>query len=190
MDLPVDDAIVAGLAADEIAAGNLIAAFGAAGIALQSIRIGAQDSARALAIATAHGVRGDVSPEDPLAGAPGLGTEADHRRRVDRGGMIGALAGALIGAVFGMLPPGRFVSPSPDQAPLVDALLFFAAGGISGVVLGGSFGEQLSTHAGFRLIDGMAEGRIAVSVSCASPQTADVRAIFDEQRASDIVVIG
>jgi len=190
MDLPADDAIVAGLAADEIAAGNLITAFGAAGIGLQSIRMGAQDSARAFAIATELGVRGDLKPEDPLAGAPGLGTEATHRRRVDRGGMIGALAGALIGAVFGMLPQGRFVSPAPDQAPLVDALLFFAAGGISGVVLGGSFGEQLSTHAGFRLIDGMAEGRIAVSVSCAKAKTAAIRAIFDEQRASDIVVIG
>lgn len=190
MDLPADEAIVAGLAADEIAAGNLIAACSAAGVALQTIRIGAQDSARALAVAAAHGVRGDLNPEDPLAGAPGLGTETEHRRRVDRGGMIGALAGALIGALFGMLPPGRFVSPIPDQAPLVEALLFFAAGGISGVVLGGAFGGQLSTHAGFRLIDGMAEGRIAVAVACASAQTAAVRAIFDEQRAADVVVIG
>ncbi|HEY7787186.1 MAG TPA: hypothetical protein VIF33_01595 [Casimicrobiaceae bacterium] len=190
MDLPGDDAVVAGLAADETAVADLVAALREAGVELQAIRVGASEPARADAIAVAHGVQTGVDLEDPLAGAPGLGDAADHRRRIDRGGMIGAIAGAVIGVVLGMLPAGRFLSSLPDQAPLVDGLLFFVAGGISGAVLGGAFGLQRSTHAGFRLVDGMAEGSIALLVTCPRAQSAALRAVMDAHRATDVVVIG
>jgi hypothetical protein len=190
MDLPEAVAVVAGLVSDEIAGAELVAALRESGIELHSIRVGASDPARAEAFAQSQGVRNDVTADDPLAGAPGLGDAADHRRRTDRGGMIGGIAGALVGAVLGMLPAGRFLSSFPDQAPLIDGLLFFVAGGISGAVLGGAFGLQRSTHAGFRLIDGMAEGSIAFIVSCEPAQSTAVRAVFDAHRATDVVVVG
>jgi hypothetical protein len=190
MDLPGDDAVVAGLAADETAVAVLVAALREAGIDLHAIRVGTLDQTRAAAIALAQGVRTDVDSDDPLAGAPGLGDAADHRLRVDRGGMIGAIVGAVIGAGLGLLPAGRFLSSFPDQAPLIDGLLFFVAGGISGAVLGGAFGLQRSTHAGFRLVDGMAEGSIALLVSCPRAQSTAVRAVLDAHRATDVVVIG
>jgi hypothetical protein len=190
MDLPEDEVIVAGLAADETATGNLIAALRAADIELRAIHVGAADRARAQALAAAHQVQADIAPGDPLAGAPGLGDAAGHRARIDRGGMTGALVGAAVGAAFGMLPIGRFITTIPEQAPLIDGLLFFVAGGISGAVLGGAFGRQLSTHAGFRLIDGMDEGSIAVIVNCAHAQTKQIREIFESERATDVVGIG
>jgi len=190
MDLPAGDAVVAGLAADDVVVGDLVAALRGSLIDVQTIRLGARDRARAEAIAAAHSVAADLAADDPLAGAPGLGTQADHRVRIDKGGVIGALAGAAIGAALGLFPLGRFVTMAPDQAPLIDGLLFFVAGGISGAVLGGAFGEQLSTHAGFRLIDGMDEGSIAVLVTCAREHSGAIRAIFDANRATDVVVIG
>jgi hypothetical protein len=190
MDLPGDDAVIAGLAADEAAITVLVAALREAGVDFSAIRVGASDQARADAIASANGIQTGIDPDDPLAGAPGLGDAADHRRRIDRGGMIGAIAGALLGAALGMFPAGRFLSTFPDQAPLIDGLLFFVAGGISGGVLGGAFGLQRSTHAGFRLIDGMAEGSVALFVSCPAGQSAAVRAILDAHRTADVVVIG
>jgi hypothetical protein len=190
MDLPAVDAIVAGLAVDDAAVADLVAALRASTEELRTIRVGARDRARAEAIAAAHGVAADVATDDPLAGAPGLGTQADHRLRIDKGGVIGALAGAAIGTALGFLPAGRFITMVPDQAPLIDGLLFFVAGGISGAVLGGAFGQQLSTHAGFRLIDGMDEGSIAVIVSCVHDRASAIRAIFDANRATDVVVIG
>ena len=57
-------------------------------------------------------------------------------------------------------------------------------------ILGGAFGLQRSTHAGFRLVDGMAEGSIALLVSCASAQSTAVRAVLDAHHATDVVVIG
>jgi hypothetical protein len=190
MDLPGEDAVVAGLASDETAVADLVAALREAGVELHAIRIGAAEPSRADAIAVAHGVRTGVDLEDPLAGAPGLGDETGHRLRVDRGGMIGAIVGAVIGVVLGLLPAGRFLSTFPDEAPLIDGLLFFVAGGISGAVLGGAFGLQRSTHAGFRLVDGMAEGSIALLVTCPPAQSAAVQAVMDAHRATDVVVIG
>jgi hypothetical protein len=190
MDLPGGEAVVAGLAADETALADLVAALREVGVGPHAIRVGTADPARAEAIARAHDVRVDIDLDDPLAGAPGLGDAADHRRRIDRGGIIGAIVGALIGVVLGMLPAGRFLASFPDQAPLIDGLLFFVAGGISGAVLGGAFGLQRSTHAGFRLVDGMAEGSIALLVSCPTAQAIELRAIFEVHRATDVVVIG
>ena len=190
MDLPSDEAVVAGLAADDAAVADLVAALRASSEALGAIRVGARDRARAESIAATHGIAADVGADDPLAGAPGLGTQADHRVRIDRGGVIGAIAGAVLGTALGFLPAGRFITVAPDQAPLVDGLLFFVAGGISGAVLGGAFGQQLSTHAGFRLVDGMDDGSIAVLVSCARDRAGAIRAIFDAHRATDVVVIG
>ncbi|HEY7980233.1 MAG TPA: hypothetical protein VID19_02020 [Candidatus Eremiobacteraceae bacterium] len=189
MDLPGGDAVVAGLAADEAAVAVIVAALREAGIDPHAIRVGALDQNRAEAIAQANGVRTGIDPDDPLAGAPGLGGATDHRRRVDRGGVIGAIAGALLGVALGMLPAGRFLASFPDQAPLIDGLLFFVAGGISGAVLGGAFGLQRSTHSGFRLIDGMAEGSIALLVWSVRPQSTAVRAVLDDHHATDVVVI-
>jgi hypothetical protein len=189
MDLPDGDAVVAGLVADDEAAASLIAALRASGIELNAIRLGAQDSARAQAIAAAHVVRADVAPDDPLAGAPGLATAADQRRAVDSGGMIGALVGAIAGALLGLFPLGRFIAVDPGWPPLADGLLFFVVGGVSGAVLGGAFGPRLSTHAGFRLIDGMEEGSIGVAVTCLRGKSSQTRTVFETAGAADVIVI-
>jgi MFS family permease len=189
MDLPDGDAVVAGLVADEVAAASLITALCASGIELSAIRIGAHDSERAQAIAAANGVGAGVAPDDPLAGAPGLANAVDQRRAVDRGGMIGALVGAVAGAAFGLFPLGHFIAVDPGWAPLADGLLLFVVGGVSGAVLGGAFGPRLSTHAGFRLIDGMEEGSIGIAVACLRSQTSQTRAVFETAGAADVIVI-
>ena len=189
MDLPDGDALVAGLVANEEAAASLIAALCASGIEPRAIRVGAADQTRAQALANIHGVNSGLAFDDPLAGAPGMANAVDQRRAVDRGGMIGALVGAVAGAVLGLFPLGQFIVVDPGWTPLADALLLFVVGGISGAVLGGAFGPRLSTHAGFRLIDGMEEGSIAVAATTKQPQIVSVRAVFDTAGAADVIVI-
>jgi len=190
MDLPDGAAIVAGLVADESAAGRLIASLTEAGAAPHSIRVGAKDAERAQAIAAMHGARADIAIEDPLAGAPGLATALDQRSRVDRGGLIGAGIGAVAGSIVGAFPGTRFMAVDPAMTWIADGLLFFVVGAVAGSVLGGAFGPRLSTHAGFRLVDGMDEGALAVIVECTRDRTTMIRAVFDEAGAHDVVVIG
>ena len=103
--------------------------------------------------------------------------------------MIGALVGAIAGAALGLLPVGHFIAVDPGWVPLADGLLFFVVGGVSGAVLGGAFGPRLSTHAGFRLIDGMEEGSIDVEVTCLQARSSQTRAVFEAAGAADVIVI-
>jgi hypothetical protein len=189
MDLPDGDAIVAGLVADEAGAGSLIAALCASGVKLDGIRVGAADAARAQAIGASNGVRADLVKDDPLGGAPGLTNASDQRLAVDRGGIVGSLVGAAVGVILGFFPIGHLVVIQVGNASLVDGLLLFVFGGICGAVLGGAFGPRLSTHAGFRLVDGMDEGHIAVTASCAREKSAEIKAVFATAGAGDVIVI-
>ena len=190
MDLPDANVVVAGLVGDEASATNLIAALSENGVERGAIRVGTSDDTRAHAIGSSNGVRADLSKDDPLSGAPGLGNPADQRAAVDRGGMIGAVVGAALGVVLGYFPIGHFIAVQAGNASLVDALLLFVFGGICGAVLGGAFGPRLSTHAGFRLVDGMAEGRIAVTTTCAREKSTVTIAVFASAGATDVIVIG
>jgi len=68
---------------------------------------------------------------------------------------------------------GAVISVARPLQPLADGFLFFALGAIVGAVLGGALGPQLSTHAGFRLIDAMQEDSIAVVIDELSDEVLD-----------------
>ena len=189
MDLPQDDAVVAGLATDESAAERIVAALIASGIDAPSVSVCASDDARALSLAHRLGAGAARSADDPLAGAPGLDGAAGQRARSDRGALWGALCGALIGAALGFSPYGGIVPVAPGLFALADALLFFIVGIVAGAVLGTALGPRLSTHVGYRLIDGMADGDIAVIAACARAQSAAAVAAMTESGAADIIVV-
>lgn len=136
----------------------------ALGIAPGAIHIGAAEAQRAQAAATRHGARADVDPDDPLADIVTLDRGNSARAAVDRAGMIGALIGASAGIAISFTPVGALI-PVPHAAlPLANVGFYFVVGAIAGSVLGAALGPQASTHAGFRLIDGMQEGAYALIV--------------------------
>lgn len=189
MDLPLGRATVASLAADESAAERTIAALIAAGIEAPSLSLCAHDVARARALADRLGVSGDRSAEDPLAGAPGLEGPVEQRARADRGALVGASVGILAGIAFGLSPVGQVAHVEPEFSIVADALFFFVIGIIGGAVLGTAIGPRLSTHVGYRLIDGMQEGSIAIIASCASHQITAASSAMTESNAVDVIVV-
>jgi hypothetical protein len=189
MDLPLGRVTIAGLAADESAAERIIAALAASGIDAPSLSLCAQDDARARTLAARLGVSGDRSAEDPLAGAPGLEGPVAQRARADRGALIGALVGIIVGVAVGLSSVGQLAHVVPELSIVADALFFFVVGIIGGAVLGTAIGPRLSTHVGYRLIDGMQEGSIAIIASCASYQVAAASAAMTESSAVDVIVV-
>jgi hypothetical protein len=189
MDLPLGRATVAGLAADESAAERIVAALTAAGIDAPCLSLCAQDAARARTLAARLGVSSDRTAEDPLAGAPGLEGPVAQRARADRGALFGALVGVLAGVGLGLSPVGQLAHVAPEFSTVVDALFFFVVGIIGGAVLGTAIGPRLSTHVGYRLIDGMQEGSIAIIASCASAQAPAASTAMTESNAVDVIVV-
>lgn len=146
---------------DEAAAAGLLRLVDL-GIAPGAIRIGAAPPGRADKLSAPIGARPDLDPNDPLAGVLGLIGGEQSSFGIDRGSALGALAGAAFGFVLGLSPAGGVAGLPPSLAPFGDALFFLVIGGVVGAVLGGALGPQRSTHAGFRLVDGIEEGRVAV----------------------------
>jgi hypothetical protein len=189
MDLPLGRATVAGLAADESAAERIVAALTAAGIDAPFLRLCAHDDAQARMLAERLGVSDDCSAEDPLAGAPGLEGPIEQRARADRGALFGALFGVVIGIAIGLSPLGRLTHVAPEFSIVADTLFFFVVGIIGGGVIGTAIGPRLSTHVGYRLIDGIQEGSIAIIASCAAGQAAAASSAMTESNATDVIVV-
>ena len=189
MDLPPDRAAVAGLASDESVAERIVAALAAGGIVAPSVEVCAADGGRAQAIGERLGIGVGISPDDPLAGAPGLDGPADQRVRSDRGAAWGALWGTAIGVALGLSPFGRIVPVDANLTIVADALFFLIIGIISGAVLGTALGPRLSTHVGYRLIDGMAEGSIAIIARCTRENATAASAAMAQSGATDVIVV-
>jgi hypothetical protein len=134
------------------------------GLPSGDIRVGAMTPARSLEVTRRTRVRADISPEDPLAGIEGYADQAGARRVIDRAGVWGAAAGTAAGYAIGRLPFGHFMPVSPNLVPFADTLFFFVVGLFVGSILGAALAPQQSSHAAFRLIDGMHEGALAVIV--------------------------
>ena len=119
-------------------------------------------------------MRSDVDPEDPLAGAPGLASAAGGAVAIDRGGVIGGLIGAVAGLLIGFIPGIHLVQTDPSRQMLADALLLFILGALAGATLGGALAPQRSSHAGFRIVDELEHGALAVVASLDAKQAPDV----------------
>jgi len=164
-------------------------AFTKAGIAKASLHVGALDPSRAKAAAERLGVAADIKSDDPLARVVGGGDERVARVGMDRGGLIGGAIGALAGCALGLGPAGSIVA-APQNLPVVaNAALYFVMGAIVGSVLGAAFAPQPSTHAGFRLIDGMLEGGYALVAVVPVQRHAELRRALEAAGASGITSV-
>jgi hypothetical protein len=158
----------------------------AAGIDTAALHLGATDSARVHMAAERNGVIADVAPDDPLRNLLLLADEGATRRAVDRAGVVGASIGAVVGAAFGLTPAGHVVIASPSFVVLANAGLFLVIGAIVGSVLGAALGPQPSTHAGFRLIDGMQAGAYALVASVPRERHDELQRLLEATGASGI----
>jgi hypothetical protein len=134
------------------------------GIAADALHVGSSDAQRAQAAAQRHGIRADVHADDPLADIVTLDRDDTARAAVDRWGIIGALIGACSGVALSFTPAGALIHVPHPALQLANVGFYFVVGAIVGSVLGAALGPQASTHAGFRLIDGMQEGAYALIV--------------------------
>ncbi|MBV8164530.1 MAG: hypothetical protein JOZ91_09695 [Candidatus Eremiobacteraeota bacterium] len=160
-----------------------------AGIQKESLHVGALDPARAIAAAQRLGVAADITSDDPLAGLVAGGDERTSRLRMDRGGVIGGAIGALAGCALGLGPAGSIVASPQNMPVLANAALYFVIGAIIGSVLGAAFAPQPSTHAGFRLIDGMQEGAYALVAVVPADRHAELRRALDAAGAAGITSV-
>ena len=133
-----------------------------AGVPTPSVHVGALDGTAAQSVAKRFGVAADLHADDPLQGLVALPGDDAPRANVDRGGVLGCIVGALAGCAIALTPVGRYVAAPAGMLVLANAALYLVIGGIVGSVLGAALAPQSSTHAGFRLIDGMHEGGYAL----------------------------
>jgi hypothetical protein len=144
------------------------------------IHVGAATPSRAQEIAQRTGVLADMSPEDPLHGMKGYAGQAAARRAVDNAGVWGAAVGATIGFIIGRTHFGHLVPVAAPLQPLADTLLFFVIGLFGGSILGGAFAPQQSSHAAFRLIDGMHDGSLALVVIAPKTRVEEATRLLQE----------
>jgi hypothetical protein len=180
--------IVAAAFASDDAAMTAIRALAEAGVASQW-RVGATDGERAAKIALAVGARADLDPTDPLAGVAGLATGEDAASGVNIGAVVGGVAGALTGFAAGATPLGTIMPVDANLRGAACALLFFAIGVAAGGVLGGAFGRRPSTHAGFRLIDAMEAGDVALLAFVDVDRIEEARRALESAGASEIIAV-
>lgn len=157
-----------------------------AGVAAHNIHIGGTRQDRTQAVAQSTGVCPDLSSDDPLEGHGGYSPAEGARRVVDRAGLIGGAAGAALGGLLGLTPAGKLLPVSRPLEAMADVLFFAVVGVFAGSIVGASFAPQQSSHAGFRLIDGMQEGALAVVVHVPASNLEMVREILQATGASAI----
>ena len=174
--------------ADDDAAIAALRAMADAGLVTEW-RVGATDKDRAAKIARTVGGAADLDPADPLSGVSGVTSGSGASSGVNSGALVGGIAGVAAGVAIGYTPMASIMPVDPSFRTIAAALLFFAVGASVGGVLGGALGRQQSTHAGFRLIDAMEDGNIAVVGSISISQADDVRQQLEKSSASDIVMI-
>ncbi|MDQ6781418.1 MAG: hypothetical protein M3Z37_09750 [Candidatus Eremiobacteraeota bacterium] len=160
----------------------LRAAFGP-GIALH---VGASDAARVAPLADQLGLAADVDPEDPLRDMRGLGDESVTRRGVDRGGIIGAAVGALSGLALSFTGLAALLPVAANAQRIALIAVMFVVGAIAGSVWGAAFSPQSSSHAGFRLIDGMQDGGFAL-LALVESANADAAQKIAESNGGDAI---
>jgi hypothetical protein len=142
-------------------------------VPLSAVRVGPADNPAAQRVAQRSGIQPDVDASDPLRGLAGLRAEGDSRAAVDRGGLLGAGIGALTGMAAAFTPLRSLVPVAQGQA-LADILICFVLGAIVGSIWGSALCAQSSTHAGFRLIDGMQDGGLAIVVQASRSRMGEI----------------
>lgn len=150
-----------------------------AGIAPHDLHVGAVPQERANHLAQRNGVVADLLPDDPFRGMGEYSGEATARRAVDRAGVWGAALGIVAGILLSFTPAGHEIPVPAYLQLLANALLFFVLGLFVGSVLGAALAPQQSAHAGFRLIDGMNEGSLALIVAAPSAKVEDVARVLE-----------
>jgi hypothetical protein len=153
------------------------------------VRLGASDPERASTVARDAGAAAGLESTDPLSGVAGLASGDDASKGVDRGAVIGGAVGAIVGAALANTAVGALVPVDPGSRPFASALMFFAIGIAVGGVLGGAFGRRPSTHAGYRLIDAMEDGAIALVAVIEPARLEETRRALESAGASDFIVI-
>lgn len=154
-----------------------------------TLRVGARDHERASKLAADFGATANLDPTDPLAGIPGLASGADAAAGVNAGAVTGGVVGAIAGFISGSTPLAAIMPVDPSARTAAATLFFFIVGVAVGGVLGGAFGRRPSTHAGFRLIDAMEAGDVALLASVEEEHLNDVRRTLESAGASDIIAI-
>lgn len=188
MHLAFGRTLVACALADDATVIAAVHALRAAGIADASVRVGAEDAARAQTLARTLGLVADVDVRDPLAGVAGLAREAESISRTDRGAIAGAVIGivAAIGLSFTQLR--HLVAAPPQYELLASALVLGVVGLACGAVLGTALGPQRSTHAGFRLVDAAEAGDVILLVSVPATAASGARATLEKAGARNATV--
>ena len=156
------------------------------GIPPGDIHVGAAHQDWAENIANAKGVVADVAPDDPFHGLAGYAGAESARRVVDRAGIISSAIGAAFGLALSFTRAGNILPVPHLLQPLANALFFFVIGLFVGSVLGASLAPQQSAHAGFRLIDAMQEGSLALIVTAAPEQAGNIASLLETAGATSI----
>jgi hypothetical protein len=161
---------------DQAATENAVRELLASGVAADDISLGGlgAHAEHAKTLAAELGVRAGIDPDDPLAGAPGLASADSGAFAIDRGGVIGGLIGAVTGLIVGLFPGIHLVPADPSYRLLASALLLFILGALAGATLGGALAPQRSSHAGFRIVDELEHGGLAVVASLDAARAGDV----------------
>ena len=151
---------------DQTAIENVVRELQALGLRGADIGVGGlgANAERAQSLAAELGIRSDVDPEDPLAGAPGLASASSGAVSIDHGAAIGGAAGAAAGLALSFFP--------------AISIVFFILGALAGATLGGALAPQRSTHAGFRIVDELEHGALAVVAITDSERAATVKTSF------------
>jgi hypothetical protein len=187
MDAPSHPTIGCTFSSDDaaVAAARALTGSGAA----SGVGIGASDRERATRIAQAAGIDRTLEPSDPLGGIPGLASGEAAAAGVNNGAVAGGTVGGIAGIAVGFSSAGALLPADGAMRVLAWALLLFAVGVAIGGVLGGAFGSRPSTHAGFRLIDAMEEGGLALVATIDGSQVDAVKQQLEAGGAADVVVI-
>ena len=161
----------------------------ASGIEPKDIHVGAVSPERAAELSQRTGATADMAADDPFRGMGVYAGEAAARRAVDRAGAWGALIGAVVGAFIGRTSLAHAIPVSAALQPIAWILFCFVIGLFIGSILGAALAPQRSTHAGFRLIDGMSDGKVALVVLVKAPHVSHVVQLLQDAGATDLTQI-
>lgn len=157
-----------------------------AGIEAGDIHVGAASPERAEELSLRSGAASDIAPDDPLGGIHGYAGEAVARTAVDRAGVWGAALGTAVGALVGRTPLAHVLPVDPSLQMLASVLFCFVVGLFIGSIIGAALAPQRSTHAAFRLIDGMSDGGIALIVTTPAAQASEITRLLEQAGARDL----
>jgi hypothetical protein len=158
----------------------------ALGIAPNEIHVGATSTSRAALIAQQTQAIADIAPEDPFRDLPRYSGGDKVRLVVDKAGVWGGLIGAVAGLLIGRQPALNLLPVAPSLEPLASVLFFFVTGLFLGSILGAALAPQQSSHAAFRLIDGMQDGGVALIVGIPPGRQAELTKVLEAAGATGL----